>query len=269
MPFPEGIAVDNDFNVYLPDYWFSDEFEDHVLKFSPENVPPVASFTMSATLVQAPFTVQFTDTSRNLPTSWLWDFGDGATSTGQNPVHTYTTIGEDTLRTYTVRLTATSAVGSNHTTHDLNVIRSLPFLEIDPPNPSRISLNPVINVSIGKGGNMNEITEINKIALTKNANNETIRYSGLTTNIRRWFNPFGVTLASIVNVSKSYSNLVPDTWYDLYYDGSVIARYTTGQWPPIPTVTGISPDSALPGQTLTNVIVTGTGFASGATIKRQ
>ena len=37
-------------------------------------------------------TVAFADNSTGA-TSWLWDFGDGATSTLQNPVHTYTTNG--------------------------------------------------------------------------------------------------------------------------------------------------------------------------------
>ena len=52
-------------------------------------------------------TVQFADFSQDLPTSWSWDFGDGATSTQQNPVHSYATNG-----TYTVTLTATNPAGS-------------------------------------------------------------------------------------------------------------------------------------------------------------
>jgi gliding motility-associated-like protein len=38
--------------------------------------------------------------------TWAWDLGDGATATAQNPTHTYATFG-----TYTVQLTATSALG--------------------------------------------------------------------------------------------------------------------------------------------------------------
>lgn len=45
--------------------------------------------------------VDFKDASRGIPTSWLWEFGDGSSSTLQNPTHTYTTAGKFTLK-YTV-----------------------------------------------------------------------------------------------------------------------------------------------------------------------
>jgi len=51
----------------------------------------------------APFTVQFTDQTLPVPSQWLWDFGDGQTSTDQHPVHTYTTTG-----IFDVKLTTTS-----------------------------------------------------------------------------------------------------------------------------------------------------------------
>jgi PKD repeat protein len=69
---------------------------------------PVANFTTNATTGSAPLNVQFTDTSSNTPTSWLWNFGDGTTSTSQNPDHIYTTPG-----TYNVTLTATNDGGNN------------------------------------------------------------------------------------------------------------------------------------------------------------
>jgi len=38
-------------------------------------------------------TVVFTDLSLSLPTSWLWNFGDGTSDTVQNPAHTYSNPG--------------------------------------------------------------------------------------------------------------------------------------------------------------------------------
>jgi len=54
---------------------------------------PVAGFTYSVGNTSLPVTVTFTNTSTNA-TSWLWNFGDGTSSTVQNPVHTYTTSGD-------------------------------------------------------------------------------------------------------------------------------------------------------------------------------
>ncbi len=71
-------------------------------------ITPVASFTSNCTTGNAPLTVQFTDTSTGSPTSWNWDFGDGDSSTEQNPEHTFITEG-----VYTVNLTASNGVGSS------------------------------------------------------------------------------------------------------------------------------------------------------------
>ena len=67
------------------------------------DITPVASFTN----VQSFLTFQFTNTSQN-GTSYLWDFGDGTTSTETNPTHVYSD-----LNTYTVTLTVTSACGTD------------------------------------------------------------------------------------------------------------------------------------------------------------
>jgi len=69
--------------------------------------PLVANFTANTTTGPAPLAVQFNDTSTGNPTAWLWDFGDGATSTEQNPVHTYTAPGN-----YTVGLTVSNETDS-------------------------------------------------------------------------------------------------------------------------------------------------------------
>ena len=56
-----------------------------------------------------PLTVSFSDASINSPTLWSWDFGDGSTSTLQNPMHTYKNVGTGS---YTVSLTATGTGGA-------------------------------------------------------------------------------------------------------------------------------------------------------------
>ena len=55
-------------------------------------------------------TVQFTDKSTNSPKSWLWNFGDGTTSTEQNPAHNYGKAG-----VYKVVLTVTLQNGGTVT----------------------------------------------------------------------------------------------------------------------------------------------------------
>ena len=69
---------------------------------------PVVNFTSNVTSGNAPLTVTFKDTSTSSPTAWKWTFGDGASKTSKNPIHTYSNAGS-----YTVKLTATNAAGSN------------------------------------------------------------------------------------------------------------------------------------------------------------
>jgi hypothetical protein len=69
---------------------------------------PVADFTASPTRGRVPFDVNFTDQSEGSITSWSWDFGDGTTSTEQNPTHTY-----DSPGTYTVQLTVMGPDGAD------------------------------------------------------------------------------------------------------------------------------------------------------------
>jgi PKD repeat protein len=59
--------------------------------------------------------VQFTDLSGNV-TGWNWDFGDGASSTLQNPTHTYSTAGN-----YTVNLTVSNENGTDSKLLTINV----------------------------------------------------------------------------------------------------------------------------------------------------
>lgn len=70
-------------------------------------IAPLSNFTANVTSGTRPLTVNFTNLSQGA-TSYLWNFGDGNTSTATNPTHNYTTVGS-----FTVTLTATNDAGNN------------------------------------------------------------------------------------------------------------------------------------------------------------
>ena len=79
---------------------------------------PVADFSANPTSGYAPLSVQFTDLSQ-YATSRSWDFGDGTTSTEQNPAHTYSAAG-----TYTVNLMGSNENGTSPAkTAQINVMQ--------------------------------------------------------------------------------------------------------------------------------------------------
>ena len=91
--------------------------------FSISELPPAAAFTATPVSGTVPLTVSFGDQAIGSPTSWLWDFGDGGSSTEQNPTYTYNSIG-----TYTVTLTASSSFGS-----DTQI--NIDYIQVDAPGP--------------------------------------------------------------------------------------------------------------------------------------
>lgn len=69
------------------------------------NEAPLAAFTASCTGLECSFADESTDSDGNV-VSWEWSFGDGASSTEQSPVHTYSGDGS-----YGVALTVTDDGG--------------------------------------------------------------------------------------------------------------------------------------------------------------
>ena len=72
---------------------------------------PITAFSAFPTSGNAPLNVTFTDNSTGAPTSWKWNFGDGGSSTEQNPVHLYNKTGK-----FNVTLTTKNIAGSNAVT---------------------------------------------------------------------------------------------------------------------------------------------------------
>jgi PKD repeat protein len=93
---------------------------------------PMANFNANPYFGTAPLVVTFTDESANNPTAWMWNFGDGVTSTQQNPMHAYNNAGS-----FTVTLTVTNAGGSN-TMSKLITVNAAPTAQVVyvTPNPT-------------------------------------------------------------------------------------------------------------------------------------
>jgi len=95
--------------VELQGYWSQSatiimEGDGKSVYFTPESA---GDFSAAPVSPQNPLTVQFTEAITPFePTSRTWSFGDGATSTQQNPVHTYTSAG-----TYNVNLIVYNILG--------------------------------------------------------------------------------------------------------------------------------------------------------------
>jgi PKD repeat protein len=104
---------------------------------------PVASFSASATSGSAPLAVTFTSTSSGAITSYAWTFGDGASSTAQNPSHTYAAAG-----TFSVGLTVTGPGGTTTQTR-ANLISVAAASGGGAPPPGTLDANFSANVNSG------------------------------------------------------------------------------------------------------------------------
>ncbi len=110
------------------------------------NIPPNAMATPNASSVQINSTVTFTNTSTNA-NGYYWDFGDGNTSTDNNPWNVYTTVG-----TYTVMLVAINGSCPNDTTYiTIDVVNTNSISEIEGlstvniiPNPNQGQFNLIL-----------------------------------------------------------------------------------------------------------------------------
>ncbi len=87
----------------------------------PTGIPPVADFTMSTDMGEAPLVVNFQDQSTGYITSWNWDFGDGESSTEQNPSHTFQYVD-----TFKVTLTVNSSDGTDSKSDTVIVTEAVP-----------------------------------------------------------------------------------------------------------------------------------------------
>ena len=113
---------------------------------NPADEPPIPGNQPNAsfTYVLDGRTATFTNTSQYAD-SYAWDFGDGSTSTEENPTHTFANDGN-----FTVSLTATNAQGTNTRSVDILVSSSVLTAEVLQGGPWKIRVAPN-SIYVGPG----------------------------------------------------------------------------------------------------------------------
>src|SRR5688572_18001576 len=215
------------------------EVEDYTIQIQTNQQPPIADFTVP-NQITCTGTVAFTDNSINIPTSWLWNFGDGTpTSSLQNPTHTYATPG-----TYTVTLTASNSFGPN-------TVTKTNFINYAPTNTFCT----------------NVVMPANGTAPTSSMCNASVTDpGGPTGNYPNGVNStFTIAPANAATVTLTFTSFNTESGWDFLriYDGpttssQLIGAYSGNQLPPTITSTG----SALTLNFTTDGSGTGPGYAA-------
>jgi len=118
-----SIEYETSSTLVKKDNIFSDDLDIYITNTDHRVFPNVffcyvCDFSVSTEEAEIGLPVQFTDNgTERAATAWLWDFGDGVTSTLQDPIHTYTYAGY-----FTVKLT-TTLDGDNYVKTMLNFIK--------------------------------------------------------------------------------------------------------------------------------------------------
>jgi PKD repeat protein len=182
------------------------ETEDYSVNIIPNNQKPTALF-FTYNRNYCSYTIAFTDTSGNSPTSWRWNFDDPASgaaniSTLQNPRHTFSGPG-----TYAIKLTSCNSFGCDS-------LLKTGYVTITGNNaPQGISCKPITYFPSSGSGISN---------VTFNSINN-------TTPINNSYQDYACSLSTMVNAGQTYPISVRDgvnslsdlrVWIDYNNDGS-------------------------------------------------
>ena len=132
------ISEEQDYDLMEVSVWIAGESHywqfNYVSYHNWANEPDVVSFMVDFSFEIDDFTVTFTNESKDA-VSYSWDFGDGNTSTDENPTHTY-----DAEGIYEVVLTAANATG------DTKEAKKNVTISLNPTEPAPTPTEPEANV---------------------------------------------------------------------------------------------------------------------------
>ncbi len=160
-----------------------------------------ADFTATPTWGLPPLAVNFTDACKNNATSWSWTFGDGGTSTAQNPSHTYSTQGY-----YTVSLQASNAYGSNTATKTNYIAVCSNYVYVYPT---------AYTMGVPTGGNQHVVSGTLADVQSGTGNgmvfacDTAVQYKGYNWVNVTWTAPTGYTPSQIAGITLDWQAMTP------------------------------------------------------------
>ena len=160
-----------------------------------------ADFTATTTWGLPPLAVNFTDACKNNATSWSWTFGDGGTSTAQNPSHTYSTQGY-----YTVSLQASNAYGSNTATKTNYIAVCSNYVYVYPT---------AYTMGVPTGGNQHVVSGTLADVQSGTGNgmvfacDTAVQYKGYNWVNVTWTAPTGYTPSQIAGITLDWQAMTP------------------------------------------------------------
>jgi PKD repeat protein len=163
-----------------------------------------------------PAIVDFHNTSTN-SNSFLWDFGDGTTSTSVNPSHTYTTLG-----LYNVKLIAYasgSCTGSDSITlySLVNIDSALPCVILMPANGTNAIQTSCVGILYDNGGTGNYSDNTNSVTTIAPADS-----TGITITFSSFFFELNWDYLNIYDGPSILSPLIGSYTGDILPNGGVI-----------------------------------------------
>ncbi len=132
------------------------------------NAKPTANFATSSGDLKIDTPITFTDQSAGA-TSWFWDFGDGQTSSSQNPTHSYLVI-----KNYAVKLSITASNGcADSKSSSISVITGIEEpasngVEIFPNPVTTQSLKVIIDYQDLSRANVSLLNSLGQVILDQN-----------------------------------------------------------------------------------------------------
>jgi PKD repeat protein len=193
---------------------------------------PVVDFMYNESNATVP--IQFTDQSQNV-TGWIWNFGDGTSSTEKNPVHVYSKPGN-----YTVKLVVSNSNGTISKNILISILKAVPIIKWD--NPDNIIYGtPLDSTQLNANASVNGILVYNPIE-------GTILNASMDQQLQVEFTPTDNTNYS--NVSKNVSIKVLQATPEINWSGPADIVYGTAL-----SNTQLNANASIPGTFVYNPVL--------------